>query len=360
MKKSKLLLMTLLVFVLSIALVACGKDEKKDDDDDTETKAPKATVEANNDADTEEDADTDADADADADTDADTDADADADADTDVDANTGEVTVVTLAKNWIGSVIDSKQVDSMSLGGKAVLDMTNAGQKMALDATLDIEITKDPLVMKMVMDMSGDMAGTPMDMKMDAYVVIEDGKAYMIMNDPTGEKEGYFKFAAEDLGADDMVSSMTDMAEAFEELDFSSVNKDDVLKQIDELTAPYADAIGTIKVAEEGNEYVIAGTITEEQINTVIESAKEMAGDAASGVDTYLSMIPEGYGGIDYRVAFDKTTGAFSSAKVDFSKLAKALIGEAGQNYVEVNLGLNDVSTITVPEAELADPATME
>ena len=248
----------------------------------------------------------------------------------------------------------------MSMGGKAVLDMTNQGQKLALNASVDIEITKDPLVMKMDMNLGGDTAGTPMDMKMDAYVVLEDGKAYMIMNDPTGAQEGYFKFAAEDLGADDMVESMTQMAESFEDLDFSSINKEDALKEIDELVAPYSDIIGTFKVAEEGSEYVIAGTITEEQINSAIESVKGLAGENAASLDSYLAMIPEGYGGIDYRIAFDKTSGAFTTAKVDFSKLAKALVGEAGQNYVEINVGLNDVATITVPQAELADPSVLE
>ena len=337
--------MTLLVFVLSIALVACGKDEKKDDDDDKETKAPKATVEAETpDADTETpDAET---------PDAET-------PDTET-PDAGDATVTTLVKNWVGSLIDSKKVDSMSMGGKLVLDMTNQGSKMKLDAVADIEITKDPIVMKMAFDIDGDAAGTPMDMKLDAYVVLEDGKAYMIMNDPTGANPGYFKFAAEDLDADDMVESMTEMAEAFEEMDFSTLDKEEVLKELDEALAPYADVLNTFKVVEEGGKYVIAGTITEEQINTAIESAKSLAGDAAASVDSYLAMIPKGYGGIDYKISFDKTTGAFESAKVDFSKLAKALIGEAGENYVEINLGFNDVSTITVPNAELTDPSTLQ
>ena len=248
----------------------------------------------------------------------------------------------------------------MSMGGSAVLDMTNQGSKLKLDALVDVEITKDPLVMKMVFDVNGDMAGTPMTMKMDAYVVLEDGKAYMIMNDPTGANAGYFKFAAEDLDADDMVESMTEMAEAFEEMDFSAIDKDEVLKELDEALAPYADVLNTFKVVEEGGKYVIAGTITEEQINTAIESVKSLAGDAASQVDSYLAMIPEGYGGIDYKFTFDKASGAFESAKVDFSKLAKALVGEAGENSISINLGFNDVSTITVPEAELTDPSTLQ
>ena len=353
MKKSKLLLMTLLVFMLSIALVACGKDEKKDDDDDKETSAPKATVEADAD---KEDADDKENADADKE-DADKE-DADKEDEPSVDAEA--VTVVTLAKNWVGSIIDSQKIDSMSMGGSAVLDMTNQGAQLKMDASVDIEITKEPLVMKMIFDINGDAAGTPMTMKLDAYAVVEDGKAYLIMNDPTGANEGYFKFAAEDLDADDMVESMTEMAEAFEDMDFSTIDKEDTLKELDKLLAPYEDTLGSIKVVEEGGKYVIAGTITEEQINDIIDTAKDAAGEAADGLDSYLAMIPKGYGGIDYRIEFDKNSGAFESFKIDFSKLAKALVGEAGQNYVEINFGLDDVSTITVPEAELADPSMME
>ncbi len=358
--------MTLLVFMLSIALVACGKDEKKDDDD-KETSAPKATVEADKDAD-KEDADDKADAEDKEDADNKDDAEDKEDADNKDDeddkeepsVDTEDATVVTLAKNWIGSVIDAGKVDSMSMGGKAVIDLAYQGSAIKLDAAVEIDITKSPLVMKMLVDMKGDAAGTPMDMKLDCYAIVEDGEAYIIMNDPTGANEGYFKFAASDLDSDDMVESMTEMAEAFEEMDFTTIDKEEALKEMDELLAPYEDILGSVKVVEEGGEYVIAGTITEEQINEAIEAAKKAAGDAAAGLDTYLAMIPKGYGGIDYRIAFDKNTGAFTSAKVDVSKLVKAFTGEAGQNYVEITFGLDNVPTIKVPDAELADPSMME
>ena len=394
MKKSKLLLMTLLVFMLSIALVACGKDEKKDDDD-KETSAPKATVEADNnaddnkednkeevnnkvdadnkedagDADNKEDAgDADNKEDAgDADNkedagDADNKEDAgDADNKEDAgDASTGDATVITLAKNWLGSVIDAGKVESMSMGGKAVIDLAYQGAAVKLNASMDIDVTKDPLVMQMLIDMSGDAAGTPMNMKLDCYAVVENGEAFLIMNDPTGASEGYFKFAAEDIDAGDLVDSMTEMAKSFEDMDFSTIDKEEALKELDELLAPYADVVGAVKVVEEGGEYVIAGTITEEQINAAIEAAKTAAGDQAASLETYISMIPKGYGGIDYRIAFDKSSGAFKSAKVDVSKLVKAFTGEAGENYVEINFSLDDVSSITVPEAELADPSMMQ
>ena len=374
MKKSKLLLMTLLVFVLSIALVACSKDEKKDDDD-KETSAPKATVEANNNvADTDDDnkkpvTDNNTGAD-DNNTGADDNNTGADDNNTGADDNNGgedkpavdteDATVVTLVKNWVGSLIDAGKIDSMSMGGKAVLDMAYQGAAIKLDAAIEIDITKSPLVMKMLVDMSGDAAGTPMNMKLDCYAVIENGEAFIIMNDPTGASDGYFKFAAEDVDAGDLVDSMTEMAESFEDMDFSSYDKEEVLKQMDEALAPYADVIGAVKVVEEGDEYVIAGTITEEQINEVLEAAMDAAGDEVAGLEAYLSMIPEGYGGIDYRIAFDKNSGAFSSAKVDFSKLVKAFTGEAGQNYVEITFGLDDVASINVPNAELADPSMMQ
>lgn len=377
MKKSKLLLMTLLVFVLSIALVACGKDEKKDDDD-KETSAPKATIEADNKVEDNKDDENKPSTDAETNepstdtnepsTDAETDKPEDGEVSKpedgedagNTDVNTEDATVITLAKNWLGSVIDAGQIDSMSMGGKAVIDLAYQGSAVKLNASMDIDVTKDPLVMKMLIDMSGDAAGTPMNMKLDCYAVVENGEAFLIMNDPTGASEGYFKFAAEDIDAGDLVDSMTEMAKSFEDMDFSTIDKEEALKELDELLAPYADAIGAVKVVEEGGEYVIAGTITEEQINAAIEAAKTAAGDQAASLETYISMIPKGYGGIDYRIAFDKSTGAFKSAKVDVSKLVKAFTGEAGENYVEINFALDDVTSITVPEAELADPSMMQ
>lgn len=364
MKKTRLLLMALLVFVLSIALVACSKDEEKDDDD-KETSAPKATVEAqhNNVAATDkEEADKEDDDKEDVDAgkeDADDQNDKEDDKETQTGTDSSDVTVVTLAKNWIGGVIDDKKVDSISFDGKAVLDMKYQGTAIKLDAVLNVEITKEPLVMKMNIDMSGDLAGTPADMKQEAYVILEDGKAYMIMSDPTGQSEGFFKYSAEDVEQEDMVESMTDIAEAFEEMDFATVNKDEILSKIDELVKPYMDVIGTFEIVEENGEYVLAGTITEEQINDAIGAVSDAAGEDA-GIDMYAAMLPKGYGGIDYRLTFDKDTCALNSAKIDFSKLAKAFVGDAGENYIEIGVGINDVSAITVPEAQEADLSTLE
>ncbi len=332
MKKSKLLLMTLLVFILSIALVACGKDDEDKEDKDKDD--PKATVSAQAGEDGK-------------------------DENKDEDKDNKEVTAVTIAQDFVEAFIDMKKIDSISVDAKLALDVTMAGTPVKMSGDVVIEMTKEP-VMKMVVNLSAnDVDGAMEDMKVEAYAFMEDGKPFMVMNDPTGATEGYQKYNAEDVEGD-LATSLADIATSLSEMDMSEVNKDDVLKQVETSFASIEAVVGELKITQEGDNNVIAGKITEEMIDTAVQSL----GSAVEGADQYAAMLPEGFGGIDYSLSFNKDTGLFDAMKIDFSALAKALVAEqdgtAGENYIEVGFGFNDVSEIKVPDAELVEVPTAD